>query len=619
MFKLNSVNGKFDIVFAGDLDTEDKAKIKCIRGTSAGRRKNAEWKSHLFDKKKRGQIDVSKIKSNKTSKLRLAKDRERKLAPNVTPRTDEELEEALVPDISNDRKQSGTKKDAEPEKDAETENSSNVSITRRDTYLKQCKNDDSSYVSQEQLNTLFTELFNEAEAEKVEKPPSIQSPDNETKDIPIEESTLMHSSRQKEIRKKQATPDCEYYPWGRPGGGAPIKAEDPGNIRAELRRSIKLQDERQEAEKLNESLNSSGNAGNNLNKSMSKKNRSFARGQVKQQHELDDLEKRRLKHLEHEREIAKQVEEKRLAKKLAREAQLREEQEAEARFQREREMLQKRMEEEKKKQKEKEEEKRKQQELIEESIKKAYDEAVQAKKQARLARTMNAEKTDNETQSRKAKYESEATQINHQAYRKQYSNESEKITSQKLKEETSYLPVSGDENELTRNSIRSSHEYETEKKTITKASKIPKPKKTKNAQNDQPQESRKVKKKIKKRSSELTENNYVEHCQVETKDETRKLNRRKEEKNAEETLNNLVDDYLVPFHRTKTEVLQHDDIEDWSKESVRRNDDPFDIERFSSPETPSRRQQQIIKQLHALRQGLMEKQREHILPEYHAY
>lgn len=48
----------------------------------------------------------------------------------------------------------------------------------------------------------------------------------------------MHSLRQEEIRKKQATPDCEYYPWGRPGGGAPIKAEDPGNIRAELRRSV---------------------------------------------------------------------------------------------------------------------------------------------------------------------------------------------------------------------------------------------------------------------------------------------------------------------------------------------------------------------------------------------
>ena len=34
---------------------------------------------------------------------------------------------------------------------------------------------------------------------------------------------MLISQRTEEIRKYQKTPDTEYNPWGKPGGGAPLK------------------------------------------------------------------------------------------------------------------------------------------------------------------------------------------------------------------------------------------------------------------------------------------------------------------------------------------------------------------------------------------------------------
>ncbi|XP_065058234.1 coiled-coil domain-containing protein 66-like [Rhopilema esculentum] len=119
--------------------------------------------------------------------------------------------------------------------------------------------------------------------------------------------------------------------------------------------------------------------------------RGFARGQhsTKNQFELDEIERKRQKILEHQRAVEEQVEEKRRLKMIEKERKFREEREEEEKLAREREQLARQYEEEARKRMEKEEAERQRHLALQQSVLEAYD-AAKKEKQNTMLRKLKA-------------------------------------------------------------------------------------------------------------------------------------------------------------------------------------------------------------------------------------
>eukprot|EP00794_Sanderia_malayensis_P007603 gene7603-8443_t len=105
----------------------------------------------------------------------------------------------------------------------------------------------------------------------------------------------------------------------------------------------------------------------------------FGARQPKNQFELDEIELKRIKLLEHQRAVQEQVEEKRRLKMQERDRKLREEQDIDEKLRKEREMLTLQYEEEVKRQQAKEEAERQRQVALQQSVLEAYESAKQDK------------------------------------------------------------------------------------------------------------------------------------------------------------------------------------------------------------------------------------------------
>lgn len=82
-------------------------------------------------------------------------------------------------------------------------------------------------------------MFSDSPTSTNQSSPSHQNTSRYAKHQQSQANTFTESQRLQEIRKKQATPEMEYYPWGRPGAGAPLKG-GTGDIRSALQRYVSI-------------------------------------------------------------------------------------------------------------------------------------------------------------------------------------------------------------------------------------------------------------------------------------------------------------------------------------------------------------------------------------------
>jgi len=398
MLKLSGTGGKFDIVFDSNPDFDESAKLSGNRATSAGRRKNKEWKSKVLPKKDPKEPHYKNVKISKTTELRnstIAK------KYNQTKKTDKSPKPAVIPEneivrsskIPRKEKKSTVVKDKKNTHPPAAEKKKEFS--RKATYVFEDDNGGEIIITKEQLQAIQRDLRKDEEVAPTNVPGlDLQSPTTKHEQLDSSHDTsgnTLDTSREDEIRRLQARPVEIYDPWGKPGAGAPTSTED-GKVRTH--RNVRmLQSEKEGYKQMQQSFESPERekspviANYDTNTDHVPKPSVHARGKGKQAHEISDLEKKKAKHYEHQQAIAAQGEEKRLQKQREKEQKIRDDQEAEERYKKQQEIVRKRLEDEQLKEKEKQEAKLMKQKMLEEGIRKAEEEAKRAKEEARKARS----------------------------------------------------------------------------------------------------------------------------------------------------------------------------------------------------------------------------------------
>ncbi|XP_065684843.1 DNA ligase 1-like isoform X1 [Hydra vulgaris] len=354
MLKLSNANGKFDIVFSEGLHTEENAVRGAVVSTSASRRKYKEAKSKVIPKNIKNQPINKHLKTNKASELRKAN-----LSKDLPINDKETLyNETLTKKSPAVKSKKVYKNGHNTEYNEKTKNLKNTDNKKKPSPNKLDEvvnakvsgnpNDKSSFITKDKLDLIYTQFIQTPKDLN-----EVQSNGTLIKSTTYDGNKIT-SQKTNEIHKPPVVLDTEYNPWGKPGGGAPLK-----NGHGRLEKKISANNN--EYIKTKDSMNSDSSS---LNAISENKNEI-----------LSEAEKKKHKLLEHQKAVEKQVEEKLKFKKMEQERRQQEDQKAEIRFLREQEMLKMRQDAEETKQKLKEAEMRKRQEQLVESIRLAEEAA----------------------------------------------------------------------------------------------------------------------------------------------------------------------------------------------------------------------------------------------------
>ncbi|XP_065669053.1 DNA ligase 1-like isoform X3 [Hydra vulgaris] len=354
MFKLSNANGKFDIVFSEGLHTEENAVLGAVVSTSASRRKYKEAKSKVIPKNIKSQPINKHLKTNKASELRKA-NLSQDLPINDKETLNNETSTKKSPAVKSKKVYKNGHNTVYEEKTKNLKNRNNKKkpfLNKLDEVVNEKvsgnPDDKSSFITKNKLDLIYTQFIQTPKDLN-----EVQSNGTLIKSTTYDGTEII-SQKAKEIHKPPVVMDTEYNPWGKPGGGAPLKN---GYGRLEK----KISKNNNEYIKTKDSMNSDSSS---LNAISDNKNEI-----------LSEAEKQKHKLLEHQKAVEKQVEEKLMFKKMEQERRQQEDQKAEIRFLREQEMLKMRQEAEETKQRLKEAEMRKRQEQLVESIRLAEEAA----------------------------------------------------------------------------------------------------------------------------------------------------------------------------------------------------------------------------------------------------